>query len=264
MNDRKRVPMKETKRAALLPAAAISVVAVTAVSLFSCLPFLDGWGAGEETGSVALSILSSLPQGAADSRAATAVPAGDLTVHHFIITGDGPGTAALDTGELAVPLTTWTSGKIKQGSWIFTINAYNAAAEVLGTSSLTIAVNANATIGTISVAPVAGNGTLAVSLSWPEASPVHPAVPVVTARIAGSGSTVFGPVILAPESFQADAATHSAELSSAMGLGSGSYLLTLNLYEAVVSDDPLWSDVGALVVFKGRTTTAVWETGILD
>ena len=106
--------------------------------------------------------------------ARTLLPLLDMAAVSYTVSGTGPGGAAFSQS---------TSGGAVQvnglafGGWSVTANALNADGAVIGRgqAAVTIQTGQTATL-TISVVPLAGNGTLSLSVTWPESQVDDPSI----------------------------------------------------------------------------------------
>ena len=91
----------------------------------------------------------------------------DMNIASYTFEGTGPNGATFSS-VAAAP--TYTVSNLVQGSWSVTANGLNAAGTVIGTgtASVSVVTGQTATVN-ILVAPIVGNGTLTVALSWPAA-----------------------------------------------------------------------------------------------
>jgi len=134
------------------------------------------------------------------SSARTLLPGTDLRPTSYILSGIGPGAEVFsqDAVEGANSI-----ANIGAGAWVITATALNASAEIIGSGSAAIAVTIGRTASaSITLAPLSGNGTLTVNLTWPSGSITTPVVfatlkpidgshPIDLAFIVGANSASF-------------------------------------------------------------------------
>jgi hypothetical protein len=105
----------------------------------------------------------------------TISPPLDLEIAYYDVRGAGPDSAAFS--QLGVTGSTVVQNSIVAGARTITVDAYNAAHQLIGEGSVGVTVEAGlATQATVQVLPLAGTGSLTISVSWPPGVVVSPAV----------------------------------------------------------------------------------------
>jgi hypothetical protein len=120
------------------------------------------------------------------------VPGIDMVIATYAYSGTGPNGAKFSA---AAASGSYTASNLTQGAWSVTVNGLNAAGTVIDTGAATVNVvtGQTATIN-IPVAPIAGNGTLTVTLNWPAALVSVPQVKANLISVTGvSTSLPFSP-----------------------------------------------------------------------
>jgi hypothetical protein len=127
------------------------------------------------------------------SAARILVPTLDMNIATYTYTGTGPGNATFSAAALA---TGYTASNLVDGSWSVTVNGLNAAGTVIdtGTASVNVVTGQTATVSIV-VAPIAGNGTLTVTLTWPVALV---SIPQITASLTSTAGVVTPLAFSAP------------------------------------------------------------------
>ncbi len=150
--------------------------------------------------------------------ARTLVPAIDMTIATWVVSGTGPNGA---TFSVSATGTTVTVTSLPVGAWTVNADGRNAAGTFIahGSSTITVAAGSTKTMS-IAAAPIVGYGALTLSLSWPAAAVV---TPVVSATLTPpSGAQV-------PLAFSAPAA--GASTYSGSNLLNGYYTLVIQLLD---------------------------------
>jgi hypothetical protein len=172
----------------------------------------------------------------------TLAPALDMAPASYAVTGTGPGGATFTRTTTGAAI---TATALVFGSWQVTVNATNAAGTLVGTGSATVQVNTGATTAaTVNVIPVAGTGTLALTVSWPSSQVQTPAVSASLTPATGTAQPL-------PFTVSGSSATYSNA-----AVGSGYY--TLNL---AVTDNSIVV-AGAVEVVRmvaGQTTSGTYS-----
>jgi hypothetical protein len=172
----------------------------------------------------------------------TLLPPIDMTVSAYDISGVGPG------GKTFSKSTTGTSvivSALAFGSWTVTVQAKNAASTVIGQGSGTVMVHTGQqTSLAITVAPLTGNGTISLGVTWVAADVPTPSI---DARLLpGAGSAI-------PLTFVMGAGTATLLNGS---ISSGYYTLSLKLLDNGVL---VMGAVEVVRIVKGQTTAGSFD-----
>jgi hypothetical protein len=213
------------RRSALGVLAALAVIAV----LGSCMPP----GINQNQGSLVVQI------DPMDSGAKLMVPAIDMNIASYVVSGTGPSSATFST------TTTGTSASmpgLAVGAWSIAVDGKNSGGTVIGHGSASVQVAAGATnTASVSVLPVAGTGTLSLSVSWPSAQVAAAAIQATLTPPTGSAIT------LAFSAPSGGTATYSNA-----SLNNGYYTLTLQLMDGSAM---VMGAVDVVRIVKGQTTS---------
>ena len=112
----------------------------------------------EEFGSLVLRLSTSAMK--------TIVPPLDMEIDHYDVAGSGPDSATFTE-------TDFTGSEVEEGSlpaggWTFTVDAFNAGDEWIGTGTVDVTIYPGETTeAEVVVAPLEGAGTLDVTIGWP-------------------------------------------------------------------------------------------------
>ena len=163
----------------------------------------------------------------------------DMSVASLTISGSGPFNESF-SDTIAVGDSSYTRGSLVAGDWTLTVNALNSSSEVVAGGSVTLAVQAGATAqGTIDVRPLSGDGTVDVSISWPDLTVENATV---------NGTVVAGDGTETPISFNVsgNTATYNGTLAA------GYYDLFIDLSG---TNNRSWTHYVAVRVIEGQTTS---------
>lgn len=154
--------IRSTKSLTSISIRSALLASLAAFLLLSCEPVLIA----PTTGSMSVAMDDGI-----SSR--TLLPDISMDVASYELSGTGPGEPFTQT--LTAGSTTLT--RLVPGTWTITATAYNAAGTAIGegTATTDVVVGETAKL-TIQVRPYSGNGTLSVSVSWPESSVADPIV----------------------------------------------------------------------------------------
>jgi hypothetical protein len=166
----------------------------------------------------------------------------DMTIARYTFSGTGPIGA---TFSATATSTTYTAANLIQGSWSITVNGLNAAGTVIdtGTTSVNVATGQTATVN-VTVAPVVGNGTLAVTLNWP-------AELVSSAQVSASLTSTTG--VVTPLAFSAPANGTSTYTGT---VASGYYTLCIQLLD---TGQLVMGSVEIVRIVTAQTTTGTYN-----
>lgn len=177
----------------------------------------------------------------------------DIQPADLVIHGDGPGSATVDD-IILVSAATWESPPLDAGSWTFTITARNSAGIDIGAGQTTVNVSSGQVSATVQIRPFTGEGELSISVTWPVTAPAYPLDPRLVARLEPRGSTTGSAIDLNDTEFDYLVAG-SATILSLLDVTSGSYFLTLSLYEGDPADGQLaWSRGDSVLIFRDMQT----------
>ncbi len=175
-----------------LRAFCAALMVLVAISLTGCLPPALVWAAkqlGIETDDPSASGPAALTITFDTQLSYTLVPAVDMTPALYTITGRGPDGATFTQ-------TSTTSGAVQirdlaPGTWDVTVEASNAAGQIIGqgTTQVTLKAGTQGSV-VIHVKPLAGYGTLQVTVNWPAAQVTTPSVTAELVPSAGATRTL--------------------------------------------------------------------------
>ncbi len=178
----------------------------------------------------------------------TLEPPLDMNVASYNLTGLGPGGASFQRPGVTGASTTVDS--LAPGSWQVTVEAFNSASQLIGTGSADAVVVAGATTASlIVVSPLAGDGLLQLTVTWPSGQLSNPSVAGTLAPVGGSPTALA--FALAGES-----ATYQNP-----ALASGYYVLSLSLREGTTV---VWGRAESVRILAGQTTTGLFALTAAD
>ncbi len=212
---------------------AIPAVALVLFALLAGCPMVSP----AATGSLALSFGS-----ANMNRLENFVPPVDMTIASYDVHGSGPGGASFQ--QLGVVGASLTVGSLVTGDWSVSVDARNAASAIIasGAAGVTI-VGGQTASATVTVTPLSGNGTLALSVSWPAGLVASPSV-----------SATLTPQGGAPAAFSLALAGDSLSASGTnAALAAGYYTLSLAILDGA---QPVYGLTDVVRIVAGSTTTA--------
>jgi hypothetical protein len=215
------------------------------VILAGCtIPVSDRAGSNANAGSLNVSFTES---GVANR---TILPNIDMTIATYDVTGAGPSGATFSQLGVAVG-STITQKTLAPGNWVITVNAKNAGGTVIanGTANATVLAGQMTNV-TITVTPVAGNGTLTVNVSWPAGSFTN-ASTTVTGTVKAVGANAIN-----LNTFVVTGATNSA--ASTTTLAKGYYQLAITVTDGTKSAS--LSDETVRIVYSATTTANLTVT----
>ena len=151
----------ETKRLAVFGLAALSVLLL----LTSC-PNPIG-SSNSRGGSLSIEFTNNI-------NARTLLPPIDMSAVSFTVSGTGPGGAGFSQTTSGGSVTV---SDLAFGSWSVTVNALNAGGTIIGSGQAAVTVHTGKTTTVaISVVPLAGNGTLNLSVTWTGSQVENPSI----------------------------------------------------------------------------------------
>jgi hypothetical protein len=207
------------------PALLLLAVVLT---LASCMPRWPEWGA--------LSIEIAQPE------AKTLVPGIDMTIAGFDVSGSGPGGMQFSRSTSALSL---TIGGLAFGDWTIAVDGKNAAGTIIAHGEAPVRVVTGATQAlAISLAPISGPGTLALTVSW-------------TAAAVGSPSlqSQLIPSQGAPTDLAFSIPSPGTATSATSGIPSGYYTLVVKLLD---NGQLVMGAVDVVRIVKDQTTSGAF------
>ena len=216
-------------RARLLTAASLLFGALLVVT--SCQP---PGGADPLGGSLTISIGQNMSR--------SLVPVIDMAIASYAITGVGPGggTFSQSTSGAAVSI-----GGLAFGQWTVTVNGKNAAGTVIGRGSGSVTVDTGKQSNlTVTVAPLSGNGTINLSVSWTASNVQSPSISAQL--LSSSGSQI-------PLAFTLGTGSASCQNTN---IPSGYYTLSIQLFDNGVL---IMGAVEVARIVSTQTTTGAFD-----
>jgi hypothetical protein len=169
--------------------------------------------------------------------AKTIVPPIDMDVTDYNISGNGPGGDSFS--ETGVTAATFSKSALGIGEWAITVDAFNAAHELIGGGSTTVSIVAEETAhASVQVVPLSGTGTLTIDISWTAGLISDPSV---SATLTPMGSLAF------------ITGANSASYSSGDTLSAGYHSLALQVMDGGVA---VWGFFEAIRILRDQTTEA--------
>ena len=186
----------------------------------------------------------------------------------YRLTATGPVGAAAVTPMENNTTGTFTLPGLAYGDWTITIKGYTNAAATAGylagseflSGSTTVTINSASTTASVALTPFSGNGSLAITVSWPSGTPVTGMSGTVTPVTNLASWTTGTAIPLATNLFAVDSGTNTATLSTPYSpLATGTYLLSLTAKNGttVVASNSMET----LVIYNGQTST--WTASIV-
>ena len=221
-----RQPSQEGRRIGMTRLLLVSILAGALGMVLSCNPVPNmPWGV--------LTIQVASPE------AKLMVPGIDMTTSNYVITGAGPNGAAFSKtttgGSLSMP-------GLVYGAWSIAVDGQNAAGTVITHGAATVTVVAGTTQSvSVAVAPIAGPGTLGLTLTWVASSVDIPSIQSQLVPSTGS------PIDLAFSITTPGKATYTS--STVMN---GYYTLVVKLLD---NGQLVMGAVDVVRIVKGQTTT---------
>lgn len=186
----------------------------------------------------------------------TVLPTLSMTPASYEITGSGPDGATFSQ-KTDGATNSATVADLAFGSWDVTVSAYNSDGTLIGQGTKTGAtVNTGKTTEvTVTVVPLPGNGTLAVSASWSDTKVQTPYLSLVITPTSGTAITV-----------DASAKGEATWSYSNKNLPSGYYTVSLNLKDdgdgTAGSGDVVAGAADSVRIVQDQTTT--WAVAYND
>jgi len=164
----------------------------------------------------------------------------DMEVAEFEVSGYGPDSATFSRTNVTIDSIHQAS--LSPGSWIVTVDGYNASGVKIGTGSTTVEIVAGETKeATITVSPLAGNGALVIDISWP--------ANVLTApSVIGSLTAIDG----TSQSISFTMAGDNLSANSLDSLSAGYYEVSVQLLD---NGTKIWGRTEAAFIVTGGTSS---------
>lgn len=176
------------------------------------------------------------------SSARTLTPPIDMTPANYALSGTGPGGATFST---TVSSTSATVRGLAPGSWTVSVTGKNSAGTVILQGSGTATVSPGSTTNlAVTARPVAGPGTLSLTVSWPASSV---GTPQVQAQLLPSSGAAI-PLTFTPPS-------NGSSMYSGSGIMNGYYTLSLQLLD---DGAPVMGAVEVVQIVAGQTTSGTY------
>lgn len=209
---------------------------VVGILIILGLAACSGMTPAATTGTVVLTI------GGNVSTARTIQPSISMDVTSYTISGKGPNSATF-TQQQSGSTTTYTTS-LAPGSWTIQVDAYNSSNTKIGTGQGTATISEGQTTNlSVTVTPLAGSGTLAITLDWSSGMYTTPSV---VGSLTPQGSSTATAI---PFTVGSTSATYSGTLAA------GYYTLTITLSDGSTTK---WSDVEAVRIIAGQTSSATY------
>lgn len=222
---------------------------VTIASLAGC------YLVGGDTGTLVVSLSPQLAT-------RTIQPDISMDVHHYVVSGTGPGAPFEQRVETDGPAVAVQSSLIP-GEWTITVEAFNGETEPdpatgepgggviigSGTTSVVIAAGEVADV-TVTVLPLPGTGSLSLDVSWPAGVLTNPTIQATLTPADGAVAGADDSITFLPAS-DADADTVVYNYSNPE-LRAGYYTLTIQLVDEVYG--VMWGTVEAVRIIAGQET----------
>lgn len=194
-----------------------------------------------EVGALQLSVTESGAKNLSVAKARTIFPT-NASVSSFKLSGTGPASAIL--AETTATNGTFSIPNLVVGEWNLTVSGFDATGIAVAAGSTKVTIEKNKSAGaTITLVPVAGQGTVNLTVTWPAGRTVTQVVGALT-TIAG----VSTPVTLAVTGTQATATVPN--------VASGYYLLVINILNAGANvTSPRYDGV---LVYNAKQTTGTY------
>jgi hypothetical protein len=119
----------------------------------------------------------------------TLLPPLDMGISHYDVQGDGPGAATFS-------VTGVTGGSVIEsalvaGTWLFVVDAFNAADTLIGSGSASVTIAAGETAqADVTITPLSGTGTLVIDVSWPLGAITSPSISATLTDASGTPEAI--------------------------------------------------------------------------
>lgn len=175
-------------------------------------------------------------------------PSVDMAIATYDIVGTGPRGDSFSVNGYTG--TSFERSGLAAGPWTITLTGYNADGDSIATSIVEVSIRkSRETSATVTMRPLPGDGTLAITMQWVDSDSVmtSPRVFVTILDSAGT-STVAGPSELIVDGTSA---------TGTMALAAGWYEVSVQLCESISEavDEVVWQGVYVLRIVQGETTT---------
>jgi formylglycine-generating enzyme required for sulfatase activity len=157
------------------------VMLIVLVCLSSCkFPFLGGIHEGTDRGAVRIEL-----GGAGLRSARTILPATDMSIVSYIISGSGPGGQSFSISDITG--SSYVKSGLVVGDWTIAVTAMNSHGVAIGSGSATINVESAATTSAIiTIRPLSGKGTIRITFRFPEGAITNPSMSATADRPDGT------------------------------------------------------------------------------
>jgi hypothetical protein len=220
----RKIAFKTWRRGVVLFAFSLSILAA-----ISC-----GLDPLDDTGAITLTIASPVPK--------TIAPNFDMTIASYVVSGSGPSGK---TFSLTTTSTSVVKKSLKTGAWTITVSAMNAEGNTIcqGSGSVSVLGPGENVPLTVAVSPLAGNGSLTVTVKWNPSS-------VSNASVTGQLTPPTGSAIPLTVSVSSGTATASASVPA------GFYTMILHLLSSGVN---VTGAVEVAWIIQGQTTSGSYD-----
>lgn len=217
----------------------IGIVCFTMLLFISCDTALND--SSGDSGNVVIN-----PEQGGDFLAKTLVPAIKMDVIDWKITGAGPGGRTYGPTVFSINASPITIVDLYKGTWDFTVEGRNLDAQIIGKGTKSVSIySSQTTSASITVVPLAGNGTLNLSATWP-ASSLGDGTFVAT--LTGKDGTPH--VLEGTINYTNGTASYSGQWAA------GYYDLVVQLFDG---EDLVWGTYEAVRIVEAQTTSGSIE-----
>ena len=186
----------------------------------------------------------------ADLQARTLEPGISLDVATYDLAADGPDGAHFEVVNLSV--NSYTKGDLEPGSWTVSAIGRNATGTAIAAATQIVQVQAELTAGvTLICLPIAGSGTLTLSLTWPADSVENPEVQATLRSESGVASTSLA------FTTSNGLASFPGGTSASNSFPSGYYILDIQLKDGV-TEELAWIWTDTVLICSDLTTPGNW------
>ena len=193
---------------------------------------------GQEMGSLIVELSTSA------MGAKSILPPLDMEAASYDLSGNGPGMTAFT--QIGLTGSTAVENTLAVGAWTITVDAFNAAHDLIGGGSTAVSIEAGETAqASVQIVPLSGTGTVTINISW---TPGLISVPSVVATLTPAGGGA--------QSLSFTTGVNSATYSSGKTLSAGYYSLALKLQDNNLA---VWGFFEAVRILKDQTTEASFD-----
>lgn len=175
------------------------------------------------------------------------------TVTSYSITGTGPDSDTLPGQPIVVTAPTGsgstTISSLPTGTWQINVTAYNANGDIIGTASQSVQVTIGQNSMTIPVGPVAGTGTLSVTVNLTGVTLASPSIHATLTPLSGQTTNT------SLTAFSLSGST----LTSASTLENGYYILTTTLFDGTSQQAPPETELVWIVTSETSSQTYTYS-----